>query len=319
MHTTSLASDRITLLPLIPSIALDALETLAEGPVYACDCYVEGPERGIDVPGGYRLGRVVNVDHHAPTSRMARLVSSANLALRHVEAVGPAGPGEMIVVTHTDCDSVLSSGILSGLLAPDERFGVAAIAADHTGAEDRVADLLQGLDPQRCLDLSFKSLACLLDGLPLPALARNALEKRRSRRAEAEAAVWAGCVRVANRLAFGVLDGRVDSEFFPALLPGAAVILLATRLSPGIGRWQMKLRLGSAAPPGFTLETLRLRELDPAYGGRWNAGSNKRGGGTAATPEEYASEVEGRLNAALASLSKASSVLHASSHGRPIG
>lgn len=302
MSLPSLASKRIRLLPLTGSVAPGALEPLGAGPIYACDCYVEGAERGLEVPGGYQLGRIINVDHHAPTLRMARFVSSANLALCHVEAAGTAGPGDVIVVTHSDCDSVLSSAIVAGLLEADERLGAAAVAADHTGAEDLIADLLQSLDPLRNLDLSFESLVCLLNGRPLPGSAKVALEERQRRRANAEAAVASGRVRVTGRLAFAVLDGRVDSEFFPALLPAAAVILLATQLPTDPGRWQMKLRLGPAAPAGFTLEMIGLREFDPAYGGRWNAGANKRGGGSAVAPEAYAAEVDRRLRSALRSL-----------------
>jgi hypothetical protein len=57
----------------------------------------------------------------------------------------------------------------------------------------------------------------------------------------------------------------------------------------------MKLRLGAGAPEGFTLHDLHMTELDPAYGGRWNAGSNARAGGTAIPPERYAEEVRRRL------------------------
>ena len=57
----------------------------------------------------------------------------------------------------------------------------------------------------------------------------------------------------------------------------------------------MKLRLGAAAPEGFTIHDLHMMELDPAYGGRWNAASNARAGGTAIPPTRYVEEVRGRL------------------------
>lgn len=53
----------------------------AEGELVVCDFYVEGIERGEEVVGGYQKGRILNVDHHAPTTRMQRRVSSTNLAL----------------------------------------------------------------------------------------------------------------------------------------------------------------------------------------------------------------------------------------------
>jgi hypothetical protein len=77
------------------------------------------------------------------------------------------------------------------------------------------------------------------------------------------------------------------------LLPKAVVILTAFRNQES--RWVMKLRLGLGAPPGTTLQRLGIKEFDPAYGGRWNAGSNKRGGGTDISPEVYARAVAERL------------------------
>ena len=102
-----------------------------------------------------------------------------------------------------------------------------------------------------------------------------------------------GRIRLDGPLAFGVLDESIDGEFFPALLPKAVVILTAAPHQPP--RWVMKLRLGLAAPPGMTLQRLGIQEFDPAYGGRWNAGSNKRGGGTDMLPEVYARAVTERL------------------------
>jgi hypothetical protein len=60
----------------------------------------------------------------------------------------------------------------------------------------------------------------------------------------------------------------------------------------------MKLRLGTRAPEGFTLHDLHMTDFDPAYGGRWNAGSNARAGGTTIPPARYAEEVRQRLLAA---------------------
>ena len=64
---------------------------------------------------------------------MYRFVSSANLAVEWVRARHGPRPGDLVVITHTDCDSVLSSGIVSGRLEPKPEYEAAAIAADHTG------------------------------------------------------------------------------------------------------------------------------------------------------------------------------------------
>jgi hypothetical protein len=127
---------------------------------------VSGAERWDSVPGGYADGRIVNVDHHAPTSRMAQPISSTNLALERVRAVGLPSGDTRLVITHTDCDSVLTAGILSGRLDAEDRYGDAAIAADHTGEPNEIADLLQALDGRRDVELSLASLAAHEAGLP---------------------------------------------------------------------------------------------------------------------------------------------------------
>ena len=86
---------------------------------------------------------------------MARPVSSANLALdwRAASANTPtesrkAAEQAVVVINHTDCDSILSSGIVSGLLDALPAYGRAALAADHTGEENAIADTLQALEPR---------------------------------------------------------------------------------------------------------------------------------------------------------------------------
>ena len=291
----------IHLIPLMPSVPPALLADVPGETLFVCDSYVEGVERGDDVDAGYRLGRVINVDHHAPTARMARTISSTNLAIAHVRQHGAAGPADAVVITHTDCDSVLSSAIVAGVLPPEDRYGAAAIAADHTGATDDIADLLQALDERRDLMLSLASLARLegRDPEPLDADVANALAARRRSRADARAAVAAGRVAMSGPVAFGEFDTILDGEFFPALVPEATVVVIACPMPDASGRRQMKIRLGQAAPAGFSLNDLRLREFDPVYGGRWNAASNRRGGGTTIDAARYAAEVARRVEAAL--------------------
>ena len=115
----------IRLLPSASRVTADELSRSIESDICACDFYVEGAEAGVEVPGGYQLGGILSIDHHAPGSRMARVVSSANLAIAHVRQSGlPAG---QIVINHTDCDSILSSGVAAGRLEPADHFGEAAI------------------------------------------------------------------------------------------------------------------------------------------------------------------------------------------------
>jgi hypothetical protein len=150
------------------SVSPDTLLGLVpEGRITACDFYVSGAETGLEVPGGYQLGRILNIDHHAPAARMARQVSSTNLALEHLAGSGDPAPADAVVINHTDCDNVLSAALLCGLLEPDARYGAAAIAADHTGQENPIADLLQALDPLRDFEFSLNSLTLLERGQPL--------------------------------------------------------------------------------------------------------------------------------------------------------
>ncbi|MBA2355090.1 MAG: hypothetical protein H0V80_10530 [Acidobacteria bacterium] len=58
------------------------------------------------------------------------------------------------------------------MLEPLEEYGAAAIAADHTGDEIPIADLLQALDDERNLDVSYSSLARLQKRQSLEPVAR---------------------------------------------------------------------------------------------------------------------------------------------------
>ncbi len=294
----------IDLLPVFRAGNLDdLLARYPTGEILACDFYIAGAEHGDPIPGGYRLGeRVVNIDHHAPTARMAREISSTNLALDW-RAANPNASAEsrqaasqgVVVINHTDCDSILSSGIASCRLDALPAYGHAALAADHTGEENAIADALQALEPWRNVDLSFATLRAVESGAPLPEQAREALARWGYKRECAAHYVAQGRVTSDGLLAFGILDGETDGIFFPPLLPDAVLILLAVPKPNEPARWVMKLRLGAAAPEGFTIHDLHMTDFDRAYGGRWNAGSNARAGGTTIPPAQYAEEVRRRL------------------------
>jgi hypothetical protein len=288
--------DRIRLLPEPRALTLREVEdAVPTGTVLACDFEVLGIHDEEELPWGYRCGRVESIDHHTPARRMKCRISSTNLALERVARCGPAADAETVVVNHTDCDSILSAGVVSGILPPDERFGRAAIAADHTGEEDDVADLLQALDRRRDPVLSFRALRRLLAGEPLDADVQAALDERRARRRLARELVRAGRFEEVGGVAWAELEGEVDGEFFPALLPTAAVIVLGSRDPSVAAPWITKVRLGQAAPEGLSLFDLGIRKLDPNFGGRWNAGSNRRLGGTKVPPDFYAEALAARL------------------------
>ena len=72
------------------------------GQVVACDFYIEGAELAREIPGGYEIDGVMNIDHHAPSLRMMRHVSSTNLAIDQINYRGRIKPGGMVFVSHTD-------------------------------------------------------------------------------------------------------------------------------------------------------------------------------------------------------------------------
>jgi len=297
---------RIELLPRAGRIDRTTLESMTPHDIYACDLYVASAETWMEVPGGYRNGRVLNIDHHAPIQRMYRQVSSSNLAIAHVRESGAAQPNDLVVIDHTDCDSVLSAGIVSGRLESLESYGEAAIAADHTGAENGIADLLQAIEYRRDLDLSFRALEQWLCKRIVVSELRLDLEKRRSERAQALAVVECGDVVRDDEIGFAWVrnDNDIDAALFPGVMPHATLVLL-TRPFPGYpGRWECKLRLCPAAPAGLTLFDLKDEDPELSFGGRWNAGSNKYGHGgklpgSGVPPERYALELKVRLERAL--------------------
>jgi hypothetical protein len=103
-------------------------------------------------------------------------------------------------------------------------------------------------------------------------------------------------------LAFARYDGEIDGALFSTRFEQAVVIMLAVPDARDPGSWIMKLRRGRAAPRDFSLHALNVGEWDANYGGRANAGSNKRGGGTTMTPEDWAERLRLRLRELLDAL-----------------
>jgi hypothetical protein len=269
----------IALEPLVTELPLERLQR--EHVVLACDCYVGGIEAmGESMPWGWRVGKAENIDHHAAVERFARDVSSANLALLRVASVGVAPNGAEVVLTHTDCDSVLTAGIVTGRLAASEHYGAAAIAADHTGAENAIADLLQAIQDTRDVEYSLEMLALLERGASLPTEAQAMLKARLQMRSDAARMVAEGRFQRTGNVWWAEFESEIDGEFLPSLLPEAELIVVASPNEDDEGRWNIKVRRGMAMPSGRTLDHLPLNVVDRAYGGRWNAGSTKRGGGS---------------------------------------
>jgi hypothetical protein len=227
---------------------------------------------------------VVNIDHHSPCQRFYRTVSSGNLAAHYVRDHGCLDESMPVLINHTDCDSVITAAILRGLLPPEPIFENAVIAADHTGATDPIADLLQALDPLRDFDISLRNLRLLLSGQPLDEAAGGLVEKRHAGRCRALEMVAQGRFDQIGKVAVAKFASheKVPGEFVPQALPASWVILVASPMQNG--RWETKIRLRLAAPAGLTLFDVGMTQLEPRFGGKWNAGSTKRSGGSNQDP-----------------------------------
>ncbi|MCB0335942.1 MAG: hypothetical protein KDD62_06535, partial [Bdellovibrionales bacterium] len=276
-----------------------------QGKILACDFELENaPALGAHEPYGFYLPKhdIVSIDHHADAAQMFTHVSSGNLAIEYVKACGVALPDEHVVVNHTDCDSVISSLIVKGLLPPLDVFGEAVIAADHTGAENPIADLLQAIDFFHDLQTSIACLGRLLAAEPQPEKIQKALESRLRSREETAVIIKQGdAILQEGALTVVRLNQAMCSEFLPALLPEAKLIMgFEPAPTPG-APWIARLRLGQHVPHGFHLKALKVQEtIDPHFGGRWNAGANRRGGGTTQSLEDYCKALAHAVDALLA-------------------
>lgn len=226
---------------------------------------------------------------------MKQFVSSTNLAIDHVNEFGVYPKDTQVVINHTDCDSILSSLILTGVLPPDKKFSDAAIAADHTGEENEITDLLMAIEHDRDIRFSVRNLQLYLDGLKIEQRAQELLEKRIKDREKIKKLVEDGKFGFTkNDVAYVTLDKKVDGGLVPALLPDAKAIVLASKMPEGPKRkkeWLIKVRSGLQVPKGFSLVEVQL----PDFGDRWNAGSTKRHGGTNLNAEQYAEVVDQKI------------------------
>lgn len=248
--------------------------------ICVCDFYVNGSERGeLDQRGVIYYDGLLIIDHHAPIDYMKRRISSTVIANQFVTANGPLNDDWVIVINHTDTDSLLSALIMRGELEPSERYGQAAIAADHTGEEDVISDVLQAYEYERRIENSVEVVKRVLT---------NRLKVRSSLRklAESDQFKWI------DGIAYIVLEEKIDAGLVPAILPEAKVIVVASPMPPGSkGSWRVRVRLGLKA------KGIALNEMDlPDFGGRWNAGSTTRHGGTNVEPEEYVRLIQDRLS-----------------------
>ena len=249
-----------------------------------CDFYIENIEKkGVEDVGGYKNGNITNIDHHAQTLKMAKRISSTTLAIEYAQKNKTKFP-KIAIINHTDYDSILSSCIGQGILPSDNKFNNAAIAADHTGEKNGIADLLQSLKDERNIEFSLRNLELFIKGKTLEPRATELLQKRMTDRTRAIELVKSGLFKSINNIYYLLIEERIAAELLPSLIPNAEVILIASPMKNDSSKLELKIRLGINAPEGFCLNTLNL----PDFGGRWNAGNTKRFGGTSLPLEKYA-------------------------------
>jgi len=260
-----------------------------------CDFHVAGAELGEAKPWGYQHDEFDVVDHHAQDPKWEKHISSVHLAIEYVRLKGFA---DKVVINHTDCDSILAAMILRGLLLPEQRYAAAAEAADHTGDANDLADLLQALEHERNLLLSMDALDEWLRSEFMSARTKELLAVRSNERVLAKQ--YAEEPEFLGRAVWIRGEENLEAAFLLPFVPDAWVIVFTFPMPrlPGDrhDRTCIKVRRGKAAPDGLSLHALGIKGMVERYGGRWNAGSNHRGGGTVSPPFEVFVEIADAVN-----------------------
>lgn len=279
--------------------------------LYACDFNIEGIEE-FEKEGYFKREQIVNIDHHSESPNYRRHISSANLAIEFIRNNPDFLTDTKAITHHTDCDSVLSTLLMSGILKPEERFGIAAIAADHTGEPNEIADLLQALKdgpegetgekntPERNRDkylFCLEQLQNLLAGKDLDIRARKLYEKRLQERQLLQDVIAEGRIKYAGsngEVAYIETEQeKFDATLLIGLIPNAKIIFTARQGENG--KTIINVRLGLAMKESIDLRDIMNNVQEP-FGGRWNAGANKRKGGSDSSPQEIAERIANYLN-----------------------
>lgn len=293
-------------------LCLDELQSYARDNgirnLFIVDQKVEHIEtRGVRLPYGYRVesdsGTITVIDHHVSDPYFERQ-STGTLVLEffvhHPEGLPE---GARVGITHGDCDSVLAAGMLLGAIPPLPEFGEAVMSADHTFEKNHIADLLQAIEGFPPLgggtmalfdredrttlipsiELSFKSLGQLLQGKELDPHVAQAFEGRLSARAAWEKRLLNGEItRYPNGTLVSVISENLTQdpypEFLKALVTDFSLILVFHQVPEKDDFNQVRALTGDSIPAHLSLgdDSIITPELVPGFGGRKDAGSNRR-------------------------------------------
>lgn len=320
--------DRLTLLPM-PISALrvadlfDIMRDKAFKHLILLDqCVVDIEAEGKKVSYGYEVQKddlkLTIIDHHVSDPYFSKR-STGNLAIRYILDTSEGPPKDAkIGITHGDCDSVIASLIMLGVLQPDSIYGDAVLAADHSFIENPIADLLQAIeavpnagdtvigkistnlqnesfstsdfttrlsDLRPSLEFSIRNLGLLLQDKKLDAEVETSLIARVSARK-----AWPERIKKDQIIEFpnGTFLSQISEslshdpcpEFLQKLLPQAKLILVF-HPSPDQPKFiQVRGLRGLAAGTTFEISDPRLinDSLIPGFRGRSAAGSTRRSG-----------------------------------------
>ncbi len=274
--------------------------------LFVCDFCIEGIEP-FEKGGYFEMGKIINVDHHSELVKYNRHISSANLAIEYIRNHPNFLDGTKALTHHTDCDSVLSTALMSGIIEPNEKFGIAAIAADHTGMPNEIADVLQAIkdgpdgdnggkstseNNKRKYLYSLEQLQNLLNGKKLDIKAQELYDKRLKERELLKNMISKGKFQFAgNNSEVVYLESeqeKFDATLLIGLFPQAKVIFTARRGNDG--KTIANVRLGMAASEGSDVREI-MTSIDEPFGGRWNAGANRRKGGSDSSAKKIAEKI----------------------------
>jgi hypothetical protein len=283
---------------------------------------------GIQFPFGYQVQRlqitITVIDHHVSDPTLSAL-STGNLVLKYFQHF-PQGPssGATIAITHGDCDSVLSACMMLGAVPCKAEFGEAVLAADHSFEANPIADLLQAIEgfpvvggtmpltkedaaeiTAPSIERSLRNLGLLLQGKDLDSDVALALAGRLRARSEWVQRLEAGkLTSLTHGTVLCVIDGKPSQdpypEFLKAIVPEASAFLIFHQVPEKDDFLQVRALAGSAFPAGasFGDASLISKDLVPGFGGRRDAGSNRRGGiSFSGDPLATAQAVDARIGA----------------------
>lgn len=233
---------------------------------------------------------LINLDHHSDHIQFEAAVSTAiQCNIFNQSRNRQNKSNELAILSHTDCDSILSLVALSNPNLHFQfkiAFAHAVISADHMGNENLIADVLQSIEKLRDVNQSVEVLKSLLSGKSISDLPTDIQERyavRKGQREIAQAMVQEGLFSHAGSGVYFVESEKsIPTEIFPQYFNqagiNAKVILIGSKSPDYVGKYKIAVRAGLALPSEVSLlkisDELSLRKF--GFGGRNRAGNTGR-------------------------------------------